>query len=201
MQFGKAGDGSFKSLNTSPPNEALAEEEVKHDSYSEDEGESEDLDQGTLGSNGGLETLQTPPSAESAGGTSKKRRTRGERKKGTSRGPKIGLPSVTPPTVNIVEEDPDQTVVVSSMKGQNFEDFAKSIIMSQKTSSKEEENMWNVKIGGESPEQEDIIVHSAYNQLVLDQKLSTDESVTSNQGLDTLPIQHMVMFKQSSLPP
>ena len=87
------------------------------------------------------------------------------------------------------------------MKGQNFEDFAKSIIMSQKTSSKDEENMWNVKIGGESPEQEDIIVHSAYNQLVLDQKLSTDESVTSNQGLDTLPIQQMVMFKQSSLPP
>lgn len=67
-----------------------------------------------------------------------------------------------------MEEDPDQTVVVSSMKGQNFEDFAKSIIMSQKNSSKDDENMWNVKIGGESPEQEDIIVHSAYNQLVLD---------------------------------
>ena len=149
-----------------------------------------------------MEALQTPPSADSAGGASKKRRTRGERKKGTSRGSKTGGQTfVTPSTVNIVEEDPDQTVVVSSMKGQNFEDFAKSIIMSQKASSKVEENMWNVKIGGESPEQEDIIVHSAYNQLVLDQKLSTDESITSNQGLDTLPIQQMVMFKQSSLPP
>jgi len=125
------------------------------------------VDQGTSGSNG-METLQTPPSAESAGGTSKKRRTRGERKKGTSRGLKKGKTSITPSTVNIVEEDPDQTVVVSSIKGQNFEDFAKSIIMSQKTSSKEDENMWNVKIGGESPEQEDIIVHSGYNQLVLD---------------------------------
>ena len=32
--------------------------------------------------------------------------------------------------------------------------------------------MWDIKIGGESPEnvveQEDIIVHSGYNQLVLD---------------------------------
>ena len=54
-----------------------------------------------------------------------------------------------------VEED--QEVVISSIKGQNFEEFSKSIIFQSKEN---EDDIWKEKLGNESYEmmQEDIIV-------------------------------------------
>ena len=129
-----------------------------------------------------METLQTPPSQESSGTNNKKRRKRGERKKGTHRGPKKVQFS------NDKEDIGDQTVVISCTKGQNFEEFAKSIIMHQK-------DMWDDKIGNECEEiiQEDIIVPQKGYQFMNDQKLSTDES--ANSITDSLASQNMVMYK------
>jgi hypothetical protein len=61
--------------------------------------------------------------------------------------------------------------------------------------------MWEVKMGSECEDivQEDIIVPAEGCQYINEQKLSTEDSANSNT--DSMTSQHMVMYKQNSMPP